>query len=248
MVFVLLTYGGWNEAAYVSAELRRPRRMAAALVLSIVLITGLYILVNLAYLRALGMAAMSQSQAVTADAVRVIAGEGGALTVAGVIIAAVVTSLNVTIMTGARSGYALARDFPGFSFLGRWHANANAPVSALIVQGALALVLVLCGTLGRSGFETMVQYVSPVFWLFFMLTGISLFVLRRRAPRMESFRVPLYPLTPFLFIAACAYMFYASIAYAGTGALFGMLVLAAGIPLFYIARPRAALAKVSSED
>lgn len=237
MVFVLLTYGGWNEAAYVSAELSEvDRNMSRVLTISIGVITALYLLVNASYLRVLGIEGLSGSEVVTADVMRLIFGETGALLVSGLIVLAVLASMNVTILTGARTNYALARDFPLFRALGHWHSGTNAPVNALLLQGAIALLLVIAGSFERSGFEAMVTYISPVFWLFFMLTAIALFVLRVREPdQQRPFCVPLYPFTPLVFVAACGYMLYASLAYSGTSALLGVALLAAGAPLLFFA-------------
>lgn len=233
MVFVLLTYGGWNEAAYVSAELRNVQRnMVRVLVSAIAIITLVYVAANLAYLNVLGLAGMRGSEVVTADAMRLALGDIGTQLIAVLIVVAVLTSINVSILTGARTNYAMAADFPLFRFLGAWNDETNVPTAALIVQAAITLLLVLVGALSRSGFETMVHYVSPVFWLFFMLTAVSLFVLRRREPgHARPFRVPLYPLTPLVFVGSCAYMLYSSLAYTGFGALLGVAVLAAGAPL-----------------
>ncbi|WP_303908584.1 APC family permease [Thiohalomonas denitrificans] len=232
MVFVLLTYGGWNEAAYISAELEDvQRRMWKVLVVGIGTITLIYLLVNWAYLNVLGLEAMAESEAVTADLMRRVLGESGAKMISLLIVAAVFASINVTILTGARTNYALARDFRQFHLLGNWSATVNAPTRALMVQGVIALLLVAVGSASRSGFEAMVSYISPVFWLFFLLTTLSLLVLRQRDPhRPRPFRVPVYPYTPVLFAAACAYMFWSSLLHSGWGALLGMLVLAAGIP------------------
>lgn len=239
MVFVLLTYGGWNEAAYVSADLRDVRRdMVRALLFSIGLVTVIYVLINLAYLRALGLQGMSESPVVTADAMRHALGAAGSLMVTALIVLAVLSSINVTILTGARSSFAMARDFPALRFLGQWRHEAQAPANALILQAIMALLLIAVGAYGRSGFETMVQYVSPVFWLFFLMTTLSLFVLRRREPRTpRPFTVPGYPITPLVFAAACVYMLYSSLAYTGFGALLGVALLALGVPvLFYVHR------------
>jgi amino acid transporter len=85
------------------------------------------------------------------------------------------------------------------------------------------------GTVTRQGFQTMVEYTAPVFWLFFLLTGVSLLVLRVREPDTpRPFRVPLYPLTPLVFVGLCAYVLYSSIAYTGPGALAGLAVLGTG--------------------
>jgi amino acid transporter len=140
---------------------------------------------------------------------------------------------------GSRTHYALGRDFPMFSLLGRWSTRAGSPVNALLVQGAISLALVGVGALTRRGFETMVEYTAPVFWFFFLLTGVSLLVLRKREPDVvRPFRVPLYPLTPLLFCATCAYLLYSSLAYTGAGALVGVAVLATGLVPLALMRGR----------
>lgn len=238
MIFVLLTYGGWNEAAYVSAEVRGGRRnIAWALIGSLAVVTGLYLLVNVALVNGMGLAALGASEAAAADLMRRAAGERGAQFISAVVALAALTSVNATIIMGARTSYALGRDFPLFSRLGRWHAGAGNPVNALLVQGAIALVLVGLGATTRKGFETMVDYTAPVFWFFFLLAGVALFVLRARDPNVERpFRVPLYPLTPILFCAMCAYLLYSSIVYTGIGAAVGLAVLAAGLVPLWIGR------------
>jgi amino acid transporter len=238
MIFVLLTYGGWNDSAYISAEMRGERRtIARALILSIMTVTVLYLLINLAYIKGLGLQAMGQSEAVASDLMNIAMGESGAILISVLIAVAAVTSANATILMGARSNYALGRDFIIFSPLGRWNERAGAPINALLAQGAITLALVLLGTLQRKGFETMVDYTAPVFWFFFLLTGASIFVLRAREPQAaRPFRVPLYPLTPILFCAASAYLLYSSLAYTGVGALVGIAVLGVGALVLLVAR------------
>jgi basic amino acid/polyamine antiporter, APA family len=241
MIFILLTYGGWNEAAYISAELRAARRnMGRALLWGISVIAAIFLLANVAYLKGLGLAAMSQSEVVAADVMRRAAGEGGATFASLLIAVSALGAMNATIFTGARSNYAMGRDFPLFSILGRWQARANTPHHALLLQGGIALALVLLGTWTRNGFATMVDYTAPVFWCFLLLVGLSLFVLRtQETARPRPFRVPLYPLTPLIFCVICIYMVHASLAYTGPGAIVGVAVLLAGVPiLLFAARPR----------
>jgi APA family basic amino acid/polyamine antiporter len=230
MVFVLLTYGGWNEAAYVSGELRDVQRnMARVLLLSVVAITAIYVAMNWAYLHALGLSGVAQSQQVAADLMRRAFGQTGAWIISLLIAIAVLTSANASVFTGGRSSYAFGCDFRQFAFLGRWSARTGTPVNGLLLQGAIALALVLFGVFARRGFETIVEYTAPVFWLFFLLTGIAFFVLRRKdAAVTRPFRVPLYPLPPLLFTATCGYLLYSSLAYTRVGALAGVAVLAVG--------------------
>jgi APA family basic amino acid/polyamine antiporter len=231
MVFVLLSYGGWSEAAYLSGEVRDPARtMVRALVWSLTLVTALYVLLNWSFFAALGADGVARSNAVAADVVRHALGIEGARLAGILVVIAALTSLNAAIFTGARSAWALGRDFGIARRLGCWDATRRTPVNALLAQGIIALALVALGATTRKGFETMVEYTAPVFWLFICLTGVALFVLRRREPtRPRPFRVPLYPLTPLVFCATSAYLVYSSLAYTGVGALVGVGVLAAGV-------------------
>lgn len=241
MVFVLLTYGGWNEAAYISAEVRDgPRAMSRTLLLGIGIITTLYLLANLAYVHALGLTGVASSSVVAADVMHAALGPWGATLLSLAVAISALTSANATIITGARATYALGRDFGAFHFLARWNDRDNTPINALFLQAAVALALVAFGAVARSGFEAMVAYTAPVFWFFLALAALSVIVLRQREPeRVRPYRVPLYPLTPLMFCGAAVFMLYASIRYAGSGALIGVAVMLAGVPVLLLVRARA---------
>jgi len=238
MVFVLLTYGGWNEAAYLSAELRDGKRnMARVLVVSILTVTVIYFLVAWAYLYVMGFEGLRKSNAIAADVMRAAFGPSGGTLIALFVCGSAISTLNATIFTGARVYYALGKDLPGLKFFGVWSARGENPSNAFLLQGAIALALVILGAFSRNGFKTMVEYTSPVFWLFMTMVAGSLFIFRRRDPgRRLSYRVPFYPLTPIIFTATCIYMLYSSLAYTGIGALFGAGVLLLGTPLLLLNR------------
>ncbi len=240
MVFVLLTFGGWNEAAYLSAELREGKQsMVRALLWGLGAITAIYLLAGFSYLKGLGMDDMSRSEVVAADLMRKVLGEGGANFVSLLIAVSALGAINATIFTGARSNYAVGRDFPLFNFLGRWQGKGNTPANALLFQGAIASSLVLLGAFTHRGFVTMVEFTAPVFWLFFFLTGVSLVVLRIREPDApRPFKIPLYPLIPVVFCTTCLYMLQVSLAYTGIGALVGVGILFMGAVLATLPRMR----------
>ena len=105
------------------------------------------------------------------------------------------------------------------------------------MQGIIAVVLIIFGSTTRDGFEAMVAYTAPVFWLFMFLVAISIIVFRVREPGRElPFRVPLYPVPPLILAAACAWMFYSALAYAGWGSIIGVVVLVVGLPLIFLRR------------
>ncbi len=236
MIFVLLTYGGWNEAAFLSGEVRDPgRTMARVLLVSIAVITTVYLIMNAALIRVLGLDAVAASDAVAADLMRRAAGEWGARFISALICVAALSSMNGVMITSARTNYALGRDHPLFSFLGAWNERRDTPVNAIVFLCSVSLALVALGAASRSGFVTMVEYTAPVFWSFFLLTGLSLFVLRRRdAGRERPFRVPLYPFTPILFCVACLWMLQSSLSYTGKGAVVGIAVMLAGVPFLFL--------------
>lgn len=247
MVFVLLTYGGWNEAAYISAEMRGgPRNMVKALTMGIVIITVLYLMVTWAYWKVLGMEGMSASEAVAADVMKVAFGPAGEKIISVLVAISALTSINATMIVGARTSYAMGLDWKKLGRLAEWDGERGTPTVAMTVQCVAALALVATGAALGGGFKAMVEFTAPVFWLFFLLTGISLFVLRRREPNTpRPFKVPLYPVLPLLFCASCAYMLWSSLSYVYSqqlgglnAAWIGVGVLAIGAVLLLLLRSK----------
>jgi amino acid transporter len=238
MVFILLTYGGWNEAAYLSAEVRNPARdVVRILVLGTLVLIALYVLVNFAYLRVFGLEGLRDSEAVAADFMNRVVGPQGAALLSVAICITALSTLNATVFTGARVYSALGRDVRFFRRFGDWDEKGRQPVNAILLQGAITLGLVALGAITRDGFKAMVDYTAPVFWFFLLLVGISLFIFRsREGDDKRPFKVPLYPITPALFVMTCAYMLYSSLAYTGVGALVGIGVLLLGTPLLLLSR------------
>lgn len=233
MVFVLLTYGGWNEAAYISAEVRGGKRaIVPVIVISIMILTLIYVLFNIAVLAGLGLSGLAGSKAVAADLMGKAFGPWGEKMLGIFVAVAALTSINATMIVGARTNYALGRDWPALRFMGNWHAERGSPVAAYVVQSILSLALVGLGVWQTDGFEVMVEFTAPVFWAFLFLVGVSLFVMRVKDPHVERpFKVPLYPLTPILFCLTCGFLTYSSVTYAiSKGAVYiSLLVMAVGV-------------------
>jgi amino acid transporter len=243
MILVLLTYGGWSEAAYLSAEIENPARaMGRVLIIGTAVLTAVYVAVNAAFLAALGLDGLRGSSTAAADLMRLASGEAGAALLSAIVVAAALSTLNASLLTGARVYYAMGRDIAGLgrlaASLATWSDRGQTPTGGLLLQGAITLALIGFGASARDGFQAMVDYTAPVFWSFLLLVGVALFVLRWREPgRPRPFRVPAYPVTPLLFCASCLFMLHASLAYTGAGALIGLAVIAAGLPLALMGRP-----------
>jgi len=239
MIFVLLTYGGWNEAAYLSAEARDQRGVVRGLIVGIGVVCALYMVVNGAYLWGLGVQGVAQSQAPAASLFNAAFGARAASVLSIIVAFSCMKSVNATIFFGARSNFAVGQDWRLFAWLGHWH-RIGAPRRALLIQAIISIGLVLLAGWTRNGFQAVVEYTAPVFWFFIVLTGLSVFILRRRNTQVPSaFKVPLYPLTPILFVVIASYLLYSSVSYTGVGALGGVLVLCLGaVPLWFEARLR----------
>jgi amino acid transporter len=258
LIFVLYAFGGWNDSAYLAAEVRDPRRnIPRALVLGISAITLVYLLVNAGYLIGLGFDRARVSAAPAADVLGLLLGEFGRKAMSLLVMISALGALNGMLFTGSRVHASMGADHRVFAVLGRWNRKSGSPVWALLIEAAVSILLVLVvGTsVGRAridalieavggnplpwdtfygGFQTLVAATAPVFWLFFLLTGVALFVLRFKDHSTErTFSVPLYPFVPLAFCATSAYMLYASIDYAGTLALLALLPVLIGIPVYF---------------
>ena len=246
LVYVFLAYGGWSDTATLSAEMRDGRHgMKRALAFGMGLVTVLYVLANWAYLRGLSHYGLARSEAPAAELMLHAFGATGQALIVGVVAVTSIASMNAILIAGARTTYAAARDTAGLDLLGRWHVARGTPSRAIVATTVLALVLVALGAVTRGGFSTMVDYLSPVYWSFMTLSGIALFVLRRRHPATpRPFRVPWYPLLPLVFIASSVWVLYSSLRYVRVGAVAGVAVLAGGAVLLAVLRfagkPRAA--------
>ena len=220
MILVLYTYGGFNEMGYVAAEVRRPEKnILRALVLGTITVTLIYTLVSLAFVHALGYAGTQQSSAVAADVLQLVLGDWAARAISLLICISALGAINGMILTGARIYFALGSDYRMFAWFGRWSSRRETPVWALLFQGLITLALVApLAALSRhakGGFQSMVEFTTPIFWLFFLLVGVALFVLRRRVSEgHEPYRVLWYPVTPAVFCLSSLFMLWCSITYA----------------------------------
>jgi amino acid transporter len=212
LILVLYTFGGWNEMAYVAAEVKHPQRnISRALVLGTLVVTVLYLLANGAFLNALGYSGMAASEAVATETIAGVFSQNAGRFVSILICISTLGAVNGLIFTGARISYALGTEHKFFGLLGRWHGRLGTPIWALILLGGLALAII-----GFAGsFMDTILYTAPVVWVFFLGTCLSVWILRRKDPHAErGFKVPLYPVPTLVFGAACVFMLYSSVVYA----------------------------------
>ena len=216
LVFVLLTFGGWNEAAYISAELKGgPRTMVWVILVSMMTLTVIYLLVNTALLLGLGVSGLSQSKTAASDLLGLAFGPLAQKALGLFVAIAALTSINATMFVGARTNFAVGNDWKALRKLGQWQLDIGSPKQALLLQALISIGLIALGTQEADGFSAMVEFTAPVFWGFLFLVGLALLWLRHTDKHTtRPFKVPLYPVLPLIFCAACAWLTYSSITYA----------------------------------
>jgi amino acid transporter len=260
MILVLYAYGGWSDAAFVAAEVRnRQRNIPLALILGVGVITIIYVLVNAAYLTGLGYETAKNSKDLPVLLVQEPLGEGGGKAISILIMVSALGAVNGLIFTGARIFATLGNDYRLLSWMGHWKPGRRPPILALLTQCVFTLAMILAlgtqqghETINRllsaigiehtstwepgKAFETLVAHSAPVFWTFFLLTGLSLFTLREKNPGLHRpFSVPLYPVLPIVFCCMCVYMLYRSVIYVEWRTLFAFSIVLLGLPLYWLA-------------
>jgi APA family basic amino acid/polyamine antiporter len=239
LVAALWAYDGWNDLNMVAGEIRQPERnIPIALIVGVAAVGALYMLVNAAVQFVLPASAIAASPRPASDAIGLVLGNLGAGIVSAGMAVSMLVTLNGTIMSGARVPYAVARDRYFFSALAEVHPRFHTPSVAIIVQAALAIILLLFGGNFRQFFSLAIF----AEWLFYMIAGSTVFVFRRREPEAaRPYRVWGYPLVPSLFVLASGLLLYYTFTDNLRNSALGSLTILAGIPVFYaFARRRSA--------
>ena len=232
LVPVLFAFGGWQQTNAVAEELRNPSRtLPRALILGVLGVVATYLLVNVAYLRALGVDGLANSLAPAGDTMAVFLGHGGRVAISLGIVVSTLGFNCLVILMSARVYQAMAADGLFFAKLAVLHPRMRTPVWALVAQCIVVLVLLISGTYGQ-----LLDYVVFADWIFFGATAATLFVWRARDRRAgaakPTFLTPLHPASTLVFIAAAVYVVIGSVASNPGNAVRGVLLLALGIPVY----------------
>jgi basic amino acid/polyamine antiporter, APA family len=231
LVAALWAYDGWNDLNMVAGEIRNPQRnIPLGLIWGVATVGLLYILVNAAVQYVLPASAVAISERPASDAVALVLGRTGAGLVSAAMAISMLVTLNGTIMSGARVPFAMARDGYFFKSLADVHPRFRTPSVAIVVQCALAIVLLLLGGSFRQFFSLAIF----AEWLFYMIAGSTIFIFRYREPTADRpYRVWGYPVVPALFVSASAALLYFTFKDNLPNSAYGMLAILAGIPVFY---------------
>ncbi len=231
LVAALWAYDGWNDLNMVAGEIRNPQRnVPLALIWGVATVGLLYILVNAAVQYVLPASAVAASERPASEAVALVLGRTGAGLVSAAMAVSMLVTLNGTIMSGARVPFAMARDGYFFKSLAEVHPRFRTPSVAIVVQCALAIILLLLGGNFRQFFSLAIF----AEWLFYMIAGSTVFVFRYRDPQADRpYRVWGYPVVPVVFVAVSALLLYFTFKDNLPNSAYGTLAILAGIPVFY---------------
>jgi APA family basic amino acid/polyamine antiporter len=231
MVPVLFAYGGWQTATFVAAEIKEPEKnLARGLIFGVVGVVVLYLAANFVYLHVLGPVGLAATTAPASEVMRRAFGSVGARAIAAGIAISTVGFLSQSMLTAPRVYFAMASDRLFFKSVATVHPKTRAPVVAIAVQGALAILIALWGR-----YEDILNYVVSMDFIFFGLTACCVFVFRSRegtADRKQITRVPGHPLTTAIFIAVSWLVVINTIYHNPRNTLIGVAILIAGIPAY----------------
>ncbi len=229
LVPVMWAFNGIQNLGYMGAEIRDPaRNIPRALLCGILIISSLYLLVNFTYFRVLSISQVASSQHVASDVMQSVMGPGSAIWLTVAIAISVLATLHAVIMTEARIPYAMAHKGLFFKLAGRLQPRFRSPSGALLLIGALGMLMALTGT-----FEELFALYIFVMWIFFALGGLAVIRLRVTEPDLpRPYRAWGYPLAPIIFaVADLAVTVSLWIAHPIRSSL-GLLLILAGIPFY----------------
>ncbi len=229
MIGVLWAYEGWANVAASAGETLEPQRaFPRGIVIGTVALVAIYLLANAGYLAALGPAGVARSDRVAAEAVTALHGPGAGRLIAAAVLVSMFSAANGLTLTNSRVYYAMARDGVFFRKLADVHPRFGTPAFSVIVSSAWTVLLAATGS-----FEQLFTYVIFAAWIFYMLAGASIFVLRRRRPDApRPFRVPGYPWTPLVFVLSAGAIVANTIAARPGRSLLGLGILLLGLPAY----------------
>jgi basic amino acid/polyamine antiporter, APA family len=245
----LFSADAWNNITFTAGEVKNPRRnIPLSLAFGTFLVIGLYLLANVAYLAALPFAAIQNapSDRVASETANVIFPGAGATIMAVAIMVSTFGCNNGLILAGARAYYAMARDGLFFRRVGELNKN-HVPGWALIIQGIWAGVLVLPRTVKTDAagnvtgygnlYGNLLDYVISAALIFYILTILGLFVLRRKRPDAERpYKAFGYPIIPALYIIGASVILVVLFIYQTATTWPGLIIVLTGVPIYFLWR------------
>lgn len=234
LIFVLYAYSGWNAAAYIAGEVRDPgRNLPRALLLGIGVVMVLYVGMNLVYVYALPIPAMSGVLALAEKSSMKLFGPAAAAVVTAILALAILNSASAMVIAGPRVYYAMACDRVFPAGLGLVNPFFGTPARAMVLQGAWSSILILF----FGAFEKIVLYTGFAITIFSGLSVAALIVLRIRRPAMaRPFRMPGYPWLPAAYVLILSWIATYTMVGRPAEALVSLAVVGFGLPWYFLGK------------
>lgn len=244
MIAVLWTFDGWYGLTFSAGEVRRPGRdLPIGLIGGTLAVMALCVALNVVYLRALPLEAIASTPRIGESAAAALFGAAWSRAVSALVLVSTFGCLAATILYAARIYLAMAEDGVFFQGLAAVHPRFRVPGRSLVAQGAWAVLLTVSGT--YSGLYTYVTFAAT---LFHAATGAAVLVLRHRHPRaVRAYRVWGYPVIPVLFILGCALIVLNTLVERPVGSLWGLVLVALGVPAYLTWRRKAAASQAGPQ-
>jgi basic amino acid/polyamine antiporter, APA family len=230
MVSALWAYDGWNNVSMVSSEIRQPQRnLPKSLIVGTLIVIATYLLINLAYFHVLTPLQVAAAPHVAADMMQFLYGPVAAKAVTVAVLISIFAALNGSILSGSRIPYALARDGLFFRPMATVHPRFRTPGPAILWLSLWSCVVVLSGW-----FDDLYNFVIFGSWILYLLTAVSVFVLRKRRPEMpRPYRVLGYPVVPVLFVLVAIVLLFNELQIRPRESLMGLGLMASGVPFYW---------------
>ncbi|HCM59939.1 MAG TPA: amino acid permease [Bacteroidales bacterium] len=237
MLAAFWAYQGWVSVGFIGGEIKNANRnIPKGIAIGVLIVIGVYVLVNLAYMRIMSIPDLVQvheagNQIAAVEVIRSLWGAGGVLFISVLILITTLGCLNASILTGSRPYYAMSKEKLFFSGIGKLNRH-SVPGNSLLWQGIWASVLVFSGT-----FEQLTDMLIFAVYIFYGAMATGVFILRRRIPdASRPYRVWGYPVVPAIFVVFCIGLFFNTIITRPREAMIGLSLILSGIPVYFIFR------------
>lgn len=233
LIPILWTYGGWHENTFVAGETKNASKaLPFALITGIFIVTSFYVAINFLYIYLIPVERIASSKLIASDALQILYGRNGRKMMEAIVIISSLAAINAMIITGSRITYAMAKDNPIFSYIGKVNSKYSTPLRAIIINAIWSIALIILGT-----FNKLLYFTGVLVWLFFAMVAGGLFILRRKFPNVERpYKVWGYPIIPAIFILICIALVINTIIFYAFQSFIGLCILISGIPVYIISQ------------
>ncbi len=237
MLAAFWAYQGWVSVGFIGGEIKNANNnIPKGIAIGVVVVIAIYVLVNLAYMRIMSIAELTQvheagNQIAAVEAIRNLWGRAGVLFISLLILLTTLGCLNASILTGSRPYYAMSQEKLFFSGIGKLNSH-NVPGNSLLWQGIWASVLVISGS-----FDQLTDMVIFAVYIFYGAMAVGVFILRRRMPDVyRPYKVWGYPVVTAIFVLFCIGLFFNTIITRPREAMIGLSLILTGIPAYFLFR------------